>query len=65
MYFCICVYFEGAEAFAKILVYQEGFSFDSFHAASEGGYENIVSLFFERVFKVQAPLNKPQACQIM
>lgn len=39
-------------------VYQDGFSSDSFHAASEGGHENIVRLFLERGFQPRNPLRR-------
>ena len=37
-------------------VYKEGFSRDAFHAASEGGREGIVSLLFERGFRIREPV---------
>ncbi|KAL8917787.1 MAG: hypothetical protein Q9172_005689 [Xanthocarpia lactea] len=42
-------------------VHQEGFACDAFHAASEGGHEDIVRLFLKKGFKVRVPLMAVQA----
>ena len=59
--------FQGHQEVAKILlnagaeVYQLGFSKDAFHAAAEGGNEEIVHLFLERGFTLRSPLHPPSA----
>ncbi|KAG9564180.1 hypothetical protein KCU71_g6183, partial [Aureobasidium melanogenum] len=41
---------DGANLFTK------GFTEDAFHAAAEGGYENVVSLLYRKGFKTRSPL---------
>ncbi|KAL8861940.1 MAG: hypothetical protein Q9178_001810 [Gyalolechia marmorata] len=45
---------------ARANVYQEGFARDAFHAASEGGHEDIVRLFLEEGFKIRKSLGVVQ-----
>ncbi len=43
-------------------VYKQGFSRDAFHAAAEGGHEEIVCLFLEKGFKFYHPLPRDIPC---